>query len=66
MEKSEKVFCDECEYWLDEAVPNDAGECHFWPPSNTGNPALISYFTRTKRSDYCYQGKKKSKKLLNG
>lgn len=66
MDKLEKVFCQDCEYWADEALPNDAGECHFWPPSAGGNKNLLGQFPRTLKNQFCYQGCKKSKKLLNG
>ncbi len=64
MDKLKKVNCNNCEYWVDEAVPNDMGECHFWPPSNTGNPSLRSFFPRTMRTDFCFQGCLKEQEIL--
>lgn len=68
MEKLEKVFCRDCEYWYDEPLPNDAGECHYWPPQAGGNINLLSSFPRTLKDQFCYQGcnKKKTKKVING
>jgi hypothetical protein len=57
----EKVYCEECKCW--KQVGRNLGDCKRHAPQTFEQ--VNACWPRTSRNDFCYEGIKKEKEVLN-